>query len=111
MADVLRAAEGPLANVQGMPPEEVSYGGSAEALRDVWVAARASLRTVLEHVTLTDVVQRSLPREVAELLVDEESWHVHPPLGGHRPASANGDGEASHSRTLTRVAASRNVTS
>ncbi len=111
VADVLRAAEGPLANVQGMPPEEVSYGGSAEALRDVWVAARASLRTVLEHVTLTDVVQRSLPREVAELLVDEESWHVHPPLGGHRPASANGDGEASHSRTLTRVAASRNVTS
>jgi Rrf2 family protein len=51
VADVLRAAEGPLANVQGVPPEGVSYGGSAVALRDVWVAARASLRTVLERVT------------------------------------------------------------
>lgn len=96
VADVLRAAEGPLADIQGFPPEEVTYGGAAEGLRDVWVAARASLRLVLERVTLADIVQQSLPRQVAELLVDPESWHVHLPLGGHRRGPANGgaDGTA-----------------
>jgi Rrf2 family protein len=102
VADVLRAAEGPLANVQGIPPEEVSYEGSATALRDVWVAARASLRTVLEHVTLADVAQQTLPPEVAELLVDPESWHVHPPLGDFRRASANGQADGSRGQTLIR---------
>jgi Rrf2 family protein len=85
VADVLRAAEGPLANVQGLPPEEVIYAGSAIVLRDVWVAARASLRMVLEHVTLADVARHSLPPEVQALLADPESWHVHAPLGGPRP--------------------------
>ena len=102
VADVLRAAEGQLANVQGIPPEEVSYKGSATALRDVWVAARASLRTVLERVTLADVVNQSLPPDVAELLVDPESWHVHPPLGGFRMASSNGDGQRGPGQTLVR---------
>lgn len=103
VADVLRAAEGPLANVQGIPPEEVTYGGSAGALRDVWVAARASLRAVLEHVTLADVVKQSLPDEVAMLLVDPESWHVHAPLGGYRPAHTNGSADGVQ-RRLTRPA-------
>jgi len=49
LADVLRAVEGPLANVQGVPPDAVAYEGSAAPLRDVWVAVRASLRVVLEH--------------------------------------------------------------
>jgi DNA-binding IscR family transcriptional regulator len=88
VADVLRAAEGPLADIHGFPPEEVTYGGAAAGLRDVWVAARASLRLVLERVTLADVVTHSLPRPVAELLADPESWHVHLPLGGHRRGSA-----------------------
>lgn len=88
VADVLRAAEGPLANVQGLPPEEVTYAGSAIILRDVWVAARASLRMVLERVTLADVAQQSLPTEVEALLADPESWHVHAPLGGPRPTSS-----------------------
>jgi Rrf2 family protein len=91
VADVLRAAEGPLANVQGVPPEGVSYGGSAVALRDVWVAARASLRTVLERVTLADIVQQSLPAQVCQLLVDPASWHVHPSGGVFRPPSSNGN--------------------
>jgi Rrf2 family protein len=90
VADVLRAAEGPLADIQGFPPEEVSYGGAAASLRDVWVAARASLRAVLERVTLADIVARSLPGQVTELLVDPESWHVHLPLGGNRRGAASG---------------------
>jgi Rrf2 family protein len=89
VADVLRAAEGPLADIQGFPPEEVNYTGAATGLRDVWVAARASLRTVLERTTLADIVSESLPRQVTELLVDPESWHVHLPLGGNRRGAAD----------------------
>ena len=99
VADVLRAAEGPLANVQGVPPEEVTYHGSAEALRDVWVAARASLRMVLEHVTLAEVAQQKLPTDVKALLVDPESWHVHGPFSGPRPSPTGVAGGNGHPST------------
>jgi Rrf2 family protein len=74
LANVLRAVEGPLANVQGVPPEQVAYDGAAAALRDVWVAVRASLRVVLERVTLADVVSGSLPADLAELIADPAAW-------------------------------------
>jgi Rrf2 family protein len=79
IANVLRAVEGPIANVQGIAPDQVDYKGSATALRDVWVAVRASLRGVLEQVTLADVVSGSLPREVTELIADPEAWRMHTP--------------------------------
>ena len=37
-------------NVRGVRPDSVSYQGAAEPLRDVWIAVRASLRSVLEMV-------------------------------------------------------------
>jgi Rrf2 family protein len=74
LADVLRAVEGPIANVQGVPPDRVRYTGSASPLRDVWVAVRASLRVVLERVTLADVVSGALPDEVRELIANPEAW-------------------------------------
>ena len=64
LADVIRAVDGPLANVRGEPPETVTYAGSAEPLREVWIAVRASLRSVLEHVTLADVAHNELPAVV-----------------------------------------------
>jgi Rrf2 family protein len=79
IADVLRAVEGPLANVQGVPPEDVAYGGSTEPLRAVWVAVRASLRAVLERVTLADVVDGTLPAEISALVADPAAWRVHAP--------------------------------
>src|SRR5580765_5070562 len=54
LARVSRAGEGPLANVRGVRPEELEYEGAAAALREVFVALRASVRTVLEEVTLAD---------------------------------------------------------
>ena len=63
LADVIRAVDGPLANVRGVRSEQVAYQGSAEKLRDVWVAVRASLRSVLENVTLADLAQRRAARE------------------------------------------------
>ena len=74
LADVIRAVEGPIANVRGRGAEEVEYAGSAEPLRSVWVAVRASLRRVLESVTLADMVARELPREVEALLDDPHAW-------------------------------------
>ena len=79
LADVLRAVEGPLANVQGVAPDQIRYEGSATAMRDVWVAVRASLRVVLERVTLAEVASGSLPPDVVALIADPEAWRVHTP--------------------------------
>lgn len=77
VADVVRAVEGPIANVRGVGPEAVEYAGTAAALRDVWIAMRASLRAVLERVTIADVARGELPAEVAALAHDPEAWHAH----------------------------------
>ena len=77
VADVIRAVEGPIANVRGVGPHEVEYAGSAERLRDVWIAVRASLRSVLERVTLADLARGELPAAVAELASDPEAWQPH----------------------------------
>ena len=74
VADVMRALDGPLAEVRGLRPEMASYEGAAAHLQKVWVAARASLRAVLEEVTLADVVNDELPEPVAELVADPDSW-------------------------------------
>jgi Rrf2 family protein len=75
-ADVLRLVDGPLAEVRGARPEESVYEGPAEHLQDVWVAARAALRSVLEHVTLADIASGKLPRSVARLAADPDAWTV-----------------------------------
>jgi Rrf2 family protein len=74
IADVIRAVEGPLANVRGHPPEDLEYGGSSATLKEVWVALRASVRSVLERVTLADVVRGELPREVDALTRAADAW-------------------------------------
>lgn len=68
VADVLRAVDGPLAGVRGESPEDVDYPDSSSALRDVWIAARASLRSVLETTTIADIAANSLPDSVLSLL-------------------------------------------
>ena len=74
VADVIRAAEGPLASVRGEKPEDLDYAGNAETLRDVWVALRASLRDVLEHVTLADIAAGKLPKQVSTLTREPGAW-------------------------------------
>jgi Rrf2 family protein len=77
LAQVIRAVDGPLANVRGYRSEEITYSGSAEPLKDVWVAVRASLRAVLERVTLEDVAQRKLPESVMALTRSDDAWVPH----------------------------------
>jgi Rrf2 family protein len=74
VADVIRAVEGPLASVRGGPPEEVAYAGASESLLRVWIAVRASLRGVAEHVTLADIARGRLPRAIDKLADDPEAW-------------------------------------
>ncbi|MFL5945874.1 MAG: RrF2 family transcriptional regulator [Gaiellaceae bacterium] len=77
VADVVRAVEGPIANVRGVGPEQVEYAGSAARLREVWIAVRANLRAVLEHVTIADLARGELPATVAELAADPDAWQPH----------------------------------
>lgn len=74
LADVIRAIDGPLAGVRDDAPEDVAYPGVAASLRDVWVALRASMRTVLEAVTLADVASGKLPAAVKRRLQDPGAW-------------------------------------
>ena len=73
IAEVIRAVEGPLASVRGERPEQLAFSGSAEPLKGVWVALRANIRSVLESVTLADVVAGNLPAPVGELAEHPES--------------------------------------
>jgi len=77
LAQVIRAVDGPLASVRGQRSEEVEYEGSASPLREVWVAVRASLRQVLESVTLADLAAAELPSAVEALVADADAWLPH----------------------------------
>jgi Rrf2 family protein len=74
VADVIRAIDGPLAGVGGERPERLEFQGTAAPLRDVWVAVRASLRDVLEHVTLADLASGELPEAVKAHTSDPDAW-------------------------------------
>jgi len=74
LAAVMRAVEGPLVGIRGLRPEEVAYKGSARALQQVWLAVRANIRKVLEHVTVADLSTGRLPPQVRDLTTQEEAW-------------------------------------
>ena len=77
VADVIRAVEGPLADVRGVRPESLAFHGSATALKDVWLATRVGLRRVLERVTIEDIVSGAIPSEVRALLDDPDALVPH----------------------------------
>lgn len=74
VADIIRAVEGPLADVHGDPPEEVSYTGAAAGLQPVWIATRVALREVLETTSLEALASGSLPPAVAERAERPDGW-------------------------------------
>jgi Rrf2 family protein len=77
VADILRAVEGPLAAVQGVRPDQLEYRGAAERLPEVWVALRASLRDVLEHVSVDDIARGRLPAVVKQRTRHKDAWRPH----------------------------------
>jgi Rrf2 family protein len=73
VADVIRAVDGPLATVRGVRPHELPDDGEREPFVSLWIAVRAALRSVLEHVTIADLASGSLPPDV-QTLVGAEAW-------------------------------------
>jgi Rrf2 family protein len=71
---VLRAVDGPLAEVRGLRPHETEYQGVAAHLPEVWVAVRASLRQVLDETTLAQVLSGDLPAHVRKLNGAPDAW-------------------------------------
>jgi Rrf2 family protein len=74
VADVIRVLEGPLASVRGIRPHELPADGVSEPFVSLWVAVRAALRSVLDHVTVADLAAGELPPAVTRLLEGEEAW-------------------------------------
>ena len=75
LAEVMRVIDGPLVNLRDSPLRELGYGGPTEALEEVWMAVRSSVRSVLESVTVADLVSGSLPeavREQAQIYLESE---------------------------------------
>jgi len=74
IGSVIRVVDGPLAEVRGLRPHETVYTGVAQHLPDVWVAMRASLRTVLDETTLEAVLTGDLPAHVQKMAEDPQAW-------------------------------------
>ena len=74
MADIIRAVEGPLADVRGERPDVLDYPEDLEVLQRAWIAVRANLRAVLERVTLADLRDGELTADIEALAADPDSW-------------------------------------
>jgi DNA-binding IscR family transcriptional regulator len=70
----MRAVDGPLAAVRGRRPEDSSYVGVTKPLQTVWIAVRASLRSVLDETTLADIASGELPEHVKRLAEVPDAW-------------------------------------
>jgi Rrf2 family protein len=74
VADIVRAVSGPLATVRGIRPPAIDYAPDAEPLREVWIALRANVRSVLEQVTLENLATGKLPSSVQKLVAKPGAW-------------------------------------
>lgn len=79
VADVIRALDGPLASVRGLRPDELVADGADPTITQMWVAVRAALRGVLEHVTVADLANGTLAPHIAAMTDDPDAWAVHRP--------------------------------
>jgi Rrf2 family protein len=74
LGQVIRAVDGPLAEVRGLRPHETTYTGVAEQLPNVWVAVRAALRRVLDETSLAQVLSGKLPAHVKRMVDAPDAW-------------------------------------
>jgi Rrf2 family protein len=88
VADIARVIEGPLADVHGMSPEMFGPPGVAAPTKELWIAVRAALRSVMERVTIADLAAGTLPASVAALLDDPDAW-IRRPAGVPQSHTAN----------------------
>jgi Rrf2 family protein len=74
LGSVIRAVDGPLAEIRGLRAHETTYSGVAQHLPDVWVAVRAGLRRVLDETTLAQVLSGKLPTHVRKMVEAPDAW-------------------------------------
>jgi Rrf2 family protein len=74
LGSIIRAVDGPLAEVRGLRPDQTTYDGVAEHLPLVWVAVRTSLRRVLDETTLAHVLTGKLPAHVRKMTEGADDW-------------------------------------
>ncbi len=74
LGSIIRAVDGPLAEVRGLRPHETSYSGVASHLPDVWIALRANVRRILDETTLQQTLSGRLPAHVRRLSDKADSW-------------------------------------
>ncbi len=73
VADIIRIIDGPLAAVRGFAPEEIDYAGPVKHVADVWIATRASLRNVLENISIADILSGEFEVSVSKLLNEKDA--------------------------------------
>ncbi len=103
VADIARVIDGPLADVHGTPPELFGPPGVAAPTRELWIAVRAALRSVMEQVTIADLAAGLLPTAVAALLDDPDAWTRRGSQSergserpSERPAEPESEGDGAH---------------
>jgi Rrf2 family protein len=74
LGSIIRAVDGPLAEIRGVRPNDITYQGAAQHLPDVWVGVRQSLRRVLDETTLAHVLAGSLPVHVRRMVDAPDAW-------------------------------------
>jgi Rrf2 family protein len=83
LADIFRAIDGPLADVHDESLATLLYEGAASALPEVWMAVRASLRRVLEAVSISELADGRLPPLVTELAEEYEAATAYRKAASH----------------------------
>jgi Rrf2 family protein len=78
LTDVISEIDGPLVGVRGEPPEELTLHGDTKPLQEVWIALRASMREVLDSVTIADLASGQLPEPVRRILRESKGGPVRP---------------------------------
>ncbi|MBK7822256.1 MAG: Rrf2 family transcriptional regulator [Tessaracoccus sp.] len=71
---IIRAVDGPLAEVRGRRPQDTTYDGVAKHLPVLWVAVRASLRQVLDDTSLDALLTGGFPDQVRVLADLPDAW-------------------------------------
>ena len=68
LGSIMRAVDGPLAEIRGLRPNEMTYQGAAQHLPDIWMAVGQSLRRIFDETTLADVLSGELPAHVRQII-------------------------------------------
>ena len=89
LGEVLRAIDGPLADVHGLRPDEVTYPPALQHLQEVWVAARSAVRSVFDEVTVDQLVTGEFPAAIRRLFASDDAWA--PRVGPQHPSIPRGN--------------------